>query len=329
MTKKNKKNWVDYKEIKERVSIEMVLERYGVELKKKGKNLVGCCPIHKGSNPSQFSVSTEKNIFNCFGNCKTGGNVIDFVALMEFGNKENQSVREAALLIKNWFSPGSKNEPGGNKQVRKKKEDQKQTDNAPKVNKPLSFTLTSLDPEHAFFEERGILQATVKHFGLGYCSKGMMKDRIAIPIHDHKGHLVAYCGRGLTPEQIEDEKYKQPPGFYKSEVVYNLCNLDKKQGPVIIVESFISVWLLFQAGYKNVCALMGSFLSKSQKKLIAGLLGPQGRVLLMFDADEDGEKCTNACIEEFSPELYVKTVDISAYAKKPHQLTPEQINELV
>ena len=50
------KNWVNYKQIKENVSIEMVLNRYGVELKQKGKNLVGCCPIHQGTNPGQFYV---------------------------------------------------------------------------------------------------------------------------------------------------------------------------------------------------------------------------------------------------------------------------------
>ena len=78
----------------------MVLSRYGLltELKKSGSNLVGCCPIHKGTNPRQFSVDPERNIFNCFGNCKSGGNVLDFVAKME-----NIPVRNAALKLKEWF----------------------------------------------------------------------------------------------------------------------------------------------------------------------------------------------------------------------------------
>jgi hypothetical protein len=103
-----KKNWVDFKVIKERVSIEMVLGLYDFleEFKRSGKNLVGCCPIHKGSNPRQFSVDPERNIFNCFGNCKSGGNVLDFVALMEFGNKETGSIRKAGLLIQELFDLG-------------------------------------------------------------------------------------------------------------------------------------------------------------------------------------------------------------------------------
>ena len=98
---KNKgKNWVDYKEIKEKVTMEMVLAYYGVlaDLKESGKNLVGCCPIHKGSNPRQFSVNTERNIFNCFGNCKSGGNVLDFVSKME-----DISIRDAGLLLKKLY----------------------------------------------------------------------------------------------------------------------------------------------------------------------------------------------------------------------------------
>ena len=117
-----RKNWVDYKELKASVTIEMLLDRYGLlsELKKSGQNLAGCCPIHRGSNPRQFSVNPDKNIWNCFGNCKTGGNILDFVAMMEFENKEPESVRKAALLLKQWFmfdsttggpDPDTKTEP--------------------------------------------------------------------------------------------------------------------------------------------------------------------------------------------------------------------------
>ena len=82
-----------------------------------------------------------------------------------------------------------------------------------KTNKPLKFELQNLDPNHPFFRERGITLETAEYFGLGFCQKGMMKDRIAIPIHNEKNELVAYCGRAVTPEQIKDEKYKQPLEF--------------------------------------------------------------------------------------------------------------------
>ncbi len=66
--------WVNYKEIKARVKMEQVLERYGVlgDLREKGDSLVGRCPIHHGSNTNQFHVSRAKNNFMCFGDCHEG-----------------------------------------------------------------------------------------------------------------------------------------------------------------------------------------------------------------------------------------------------------------
>ncbi|MGR3319402.1 MAG: CHC2 zinc finger domain-containing protein [Candidatus Anammoxibacter sp.] len=93
--------WVDYKKIKAEVRIEDLLKRYGLMegLTNKGDNLVGKCPIHKGTNPTQFHASVVKNNFNCFGDCHGGGNVIDFVAKMEAVD-----IRKAGMLIQEWFS---------------------------------------------------------------------------------------------------------------------------------------------------------------------------------------------------------------------------------
>src|SRR5919205_3468674 len=107
--------WVDIKMVRESVSIEQILEYYGLvdDLIRKGDQLVGPCPIHKGSNKSQFHVSLGKNIFHCFGDCKSnaalhngGGNLIDFVRVME-GIEEPNAARKAALLIQEWFGLAS------------------------------------------------------------------------------------------------------------------------------------------------------------------------------------------------------------------------------
>ena len=88
--------WIDYKELKQHIRMDQVLAQYGVleNLKQKGDNLVGPCPIHKGTNATQFHVSLAKNNFNCFGDCHGGGNVIDFVAKME-----GLALRQAALKL--------------------------------------------------------------------------------------------------------------------------------------------------------------------------------------------------------------------------------------
>lgn len=53
-----------------------------------------CCPIHRGTNPRTFVVSTAKNAWRCFGDCNRGGNVIELVAALE-----NLSPTEAARLL--------------------------------------------------------------------------------------------------------------------------------------------------------------------------------------------------------------------------------------
>src|ERR1700752_5474734 len=97
---------VNYKEIKSRVNMGQVLEHYDLlgELHEKGDELIGCCPIHHGTNANQFHASRTKNNFMCFGNCHGGGNVIDFVVLMEGGSKDNgDDVRAAAMRLQEWF----------------------------------------------------------------------------------------------------------------------------------------------------------------------------------------------------------------------------------
>src|SRR5437870_4453173 len=92
--------WVSFQTIKEQVSMEQVLDHYGLAgtLKQKKSNLIGLCPIHKGTNPTQFHVSLTKKNYNCFGDCHGGGNIIDFVAAMEGPDKKNaQDLRKTSL----------------------------------------------------------------------------------------------------------------------------------------------------------------------------------------------------------------------------------------
>lgn len=85
---------IDFGRLKLAAPIEQVLAFYGVSLKRMGTQLVGRCPIHKGSNPRAFVVSPAKNVWRCFGDCDRGGSVVDLVALLE-----NASPVAAARLI--------------------------------------------------------------------------------------------------------------------------------------------------------------------------------------------------------------------------------------
>ena len=88
-----------FEQVKRNVPIEAVVARYGIELKRQGTSLKGCCPIHNGSNPRQFVISN--GLWHCFGDCDRGGSVIELVAAME-----DVEARDAALMIARWFAIG-------------------------------------------------------------------------------------------------------------------------------------------------------------------------------------------------------------------------------
>ena len=104
------------------------------------------------------------------------------------------------------------------------------------------------------------------------------KDRIAIPIHNENGELVAYTGRypGTPPEG--EPKYKLPRKFKKRLVLYNFHqakDLAKEQG-LILLEGFFDLLNVWQSGFKNVAALMGASMSNEQANLILETLSPSG-----------------------------------------------------
>src|SRR5277367_5693301 len=97
----SKAKFVDFKAVKAALTMEQVLTHYGLldSFKRSGDSLSGPCPIHKGSNPTQFRVSISKNVWNCFSECKHGGNTLDFIARMD-----NVSIHAAALRAVEWFN---------------------------------------------------------------------------------------------------------------------------------------------------------------------------------------------------------------------------------
>jgi len=247
-----KSKFVDFKAVKAAVNMEQVLEHYALldKFKRSGDSLSGPCPIHKGSNPTQFRVSLSKNVWNCFSECKHGGNVLDFIAKMD-----NLSIHAAAHKAIEWFhldadAMSAESEQEAEQAVAPKNGDAPrarpavQTPPAAEAtvpNKPLKFRLDKLDGKHASLAERGLTQETIIDFGVGFCAKGMMADRIAIPIHNPEGQVVAYAGRwpGEPPEGTP--KYKLPQGFRKSLELFNIDRAVKEspEKPLIIVEGFL------------------------------------------------------------------------------------------
>lgn len=327
-------NWVDYKEIKAKMTMETLLIHYGLldRFKISGKHAVGCCPIHKGTNAGQFSVDLERNIFNCFGDCHGGGNVLDFVAKMEGG----LSVRQAALLIKGWYGLGSSDpkaedtkkdkgkarEQSGEELVRKEDGGKKVVE----ANPPLKFQLKNLNHDHPYFAERGIELATINYFGLGFCSKGLMAGRVAIPIHNQAGELVAYAGRWPGDPPEGEAKYTLPPGFKKSLVLFNFHRAvtESPERKLIVVEGFFDCFRVWQAGFKNVVGLMGSALSEEQEDL---LVNHTKMVTLMLDQDEAGRKAVQEILPRLARKLFVRVIELPSEGDQPDKVGGEKLKD--
>jgi DNA primase len=157
-----------------------------------------------------------------------------------------------------------------------------------------------------------------------------MKGRIAIPIHNAAGELVAYAGRWPGDPPEGEGKYKLPAGFHKALVVFNLHrakDLARTHG-LILVEGFFDCMRLWQAGVRNAVALMGSSLSPEQEKLIVEAVGPRGTVTLMFDEDEAGWSCREDVLSRLSVQVYVKVIGLGAKGAQPDSLTAEEVKNL-
>ena len=310
-----KDNWVDFKAVKAAVSMQAVLDRYNINwLRKKGDELRGRCPIHKGEGEDAFHVNLAKGAFNCFS-CKKRGNVLDLTAALE-----ECSVRDAALKLKEWFALSDQVAGAGPKASPPNGESPEPRDEL--TNKPLAFELRGIDPVHPYLAARGISRETLDLFGAGFFpGKGSMAGRVVIPIHSEKGELVAYVGRAIDGSE---PKYKFPAGFHKSLVLYNLGQAvrENSAGAVAVVEGFFDCMKVQQAGHP-CAALMGSSLSEDQEEILCRNFR---KVLLMFDGDEAGRACTEDCLRRLSRRLWVRVADVPE-GRQPDQLTDEEISQ--
>lgn len=312
--------WVDFKSVKAKVSMETVLSHYDIRLRRVGVGeFRGKCPLPTHSSArsnDSFSVSFTRNAWSCqSASCiaaragRFGGNIFDFVAEME-----RCSIREAALrldrsLTENLLplaTPWS-NEPVSHTE-----------------NRPLSFALHNIDHQHPYLASRGLREHTAGYFGVGYYNgSGFLRGRIVIPIHNEHGELVAYSGRAIDETE---PKYRLPAGFRKSHVLFNLHRaIHSGDRTLILVEGFFDTLKIHQAGHHNVAALMGSRLSSRQADLIGTYFD---QVILMLDADGAGKAGTTAAATALSSIIVVQIVELAS-GTQPDQLAPEEMKQLL
>ena len=326
---------VNFNAVKSAVSMERALAHYGVMLHRLDRcYLRGQCPLpnHASKSSKQsFIVNTEKNAWACHsGSCaaarggRVGDNVLDFVAFME-----NCSIRDAALRLQNWFSVTAETvqqNTGGGSQRRTPSPSFIQTESpespsaiGEEPNPPLPFSLKNVDIHHHYLGERRISPETAEHFGIGFfAGQGYMQGRVVIPIHDEDDRLVAYAGRSLGQTE---PRYRFPPRFRKSLVLFNLHRAVNHGKTVVVVEGFFDCLNVHQAGLPCVVALMGCALSQHQERLLQQRFQ---EVILLLDGDRAGRAAGVAIAARLCSKISTRLVEIPS-GTQPDQLGADQI----
>ena len=331
-----KSAFVNFRAVKAAITMEQILEHYALldSFKRSGDSFSGPCPIHKGSNPTQFRVSISKNVWNCFSECKHGGNTLDFISRME-----KVSIHAAATKAIEWFKLDREAVTTSSRQEEDEVAEANENPRpkpAPKPapapenstpNKPLNFRLDKLQREHPYLAERGLSLETIVDFGIGFCAKGTMADRIAIPIHNVKGEVVAYAGRfpGIPGEDVP--KYKLPGGFRKSLELFNIDRAVKESSdkPLLIVEGFFDCMKLHQNGCRKVVALMGSTMSAAQEELIRKHTDENSQVIVILDEDDSGRAGREDIAVRLARFVFVKVQAFETEGSQPESLSADEV----
>ncbi len=310
-------------EIKYRNDIETAVSQY-VNLKRRGKNLVGLCPFHSEKTPS-FTVYPENGSFYCFG-CGAGGDVFTFTGLIE-----NLDYIESVKLLAE-RSGVALPQDGYDDSMQKLK------NTIYDINRDTArffhSYLMSADGKWAldYLYGRGLTLKTIKHFGLGAApdswdalikhlkSKGYresdmiaanvvgksqrgslydrFRKRVMFPIINIRGNIIAFSGRAMPGEDKQGGKYvntADTPVYKKSANLFGM-NFAKNACAerVILVEGNMDVISLHQAGFTNTVAPLGTAFTTEQANLLARYTK---EIVLMLDADAAGQKAIKRATE--------------------------------
>lgn len=305
-------------QLRANTDIESVISPY-VNLRRRGKNLVGLCPFHNEKTPS-FTVYPENGSFYCFG-CGVGGDVITFVRRME-----NLDYMEAVKQLADRAGMALP-EDGYDDTLAKKRTAVLAANRA-----AAKFFHAQLYTEQGrqaldYFLDRGLAPETIRHFGLGFVPNDWralkrhlneqgfddvllesanllrrsdkngkvsyydnFRNRVMFPIIDPRGNVIAFGGRVLDDSKPKYINTSDTLVYKKSNGVFAL-NFAKNgnDGKLIIAEGYMDVIALHQAGFTNAVACLGTALTKEQANLLSRYADT---IILSYDADEAGQKAT-------------------------------------
>ena len=309
--------------LKQKNDIVEVARSY-VAVDRKGGNYWACCPFHHEKTPS-FAINEGEQFYHCFG-CQESGDVIKFVQEIEstdfMGAVRILAARAKMTVPESNFDT----EEAARKKKKRDAMAKILLDSARFYLSNLYGGDEKADPFLQYISNRGLAPTTVKKFGLGasldfyslpdyLAGKGYMKEdlidsgvlaasekngrlydalggRLIFPIINAFDEVIGFGGRQL--EKVKFGKYKNTKEtmfFDKSKTLYNVNLLKKLKreqslSEVIFVEGYMDTISLYQAGFRNVVATMGTSLTKEQARLAKRYTD---NVLISYDGDFAGQ----------------------------------------
>lgn len=313
-------------EIKSRLDIVDLIGE-SVKLRRTGKNYSGLCPFHNEKTPS-FIVSPDRQTWHCFGQCSEGGDIFKFVMKKEgWDFKEAlQSLAERAGVKLEAYRAEKPEERETHERLRGLLEEAVVFYRHHLAAPAGKF---ALDYIH---EKRFLSDATIETFGLGYApdswdatlthfkskeyteqelmevglvspreSGGFVdrfRNRLMIPIRDETGKMTGFGARILDPNDYPKfMNSPETPFFSKSRLLYGLDRARKAiraTDQAIIVEGYLDVIAVHQAGFENVVSPMGTALTEDQLRLLKRF---SRRIVLALDPDAAGQKAVLSGLE--------------------------------
>jgi DNA primase len=307
--------------------VEIVARR--VRLTRRGHEHVGLCPFHREKTPS-FTVSEAKGFYHCFG-CGQHGNAIDFVMAtegLEFGEAVARLAEQTGLALP--WRAGS-GPPAVDQTLFAANEV------AARWFAGRLASSASGAEAAAYLARRGVEQAMIERFGLGYAPAGRtalkaallgegcaeqqliaagllvqpddgpsydrFRHRVMFPIHDRRGRVVGFGGRALGDAQAKYLNSPETALFHKGDLLYGLSlarEAVRTRGTVILVEGYMDVIALAQAGLGHAVAPLGTAISEAQLSLLWQLADEP---IVCLDGDEAGIGAARRLIERALPLL--------------------------
>ena len=262
--------------------IKSILKSIGLEIVgETGNDFLCYCPFHSNRHTSSFSVSREKGAFICFNpSCGEAGtlqelvkrvmNKNEFEAMRFIASKESEALENFDSLLSDAMEEKPVFEEFSIDTLNK-----------------LSSELVSTEEGQKYFKSRGISSESMGHFGLGY-SKNM--GMVTVPVHSPDGTPIGIVGRS-----IEGKAFKNSTNLPKSKTLFNIHRAKKIGDHVIVVESSFDAIRVHQAGFPNVVATLGGFLSTEQQNLLNRHFN---KITIMTDADVAGRELGKSIVNK-------------------------------